>query len=231
MMTNKEFVERLTDVATKYKTLYVLGCFGAPLNASNKVRYTNNYPYNTGRAGMIAKASADTFGFDCVCLIKGILWGWYGDAGKVYGGANYASNGVPDISADGMITHCKGVSTNFSTIALGELVWMPGHVGVYIGDGLAVECTPAWENGVQITSCNCTKKGYNRRNWVKHGKLPYVKYVLESGEDIINELIHGKYKVQINEVSKAVRAVDNAKNHSTLHSLYWILYKLVNGNG
>jgi hypothetical protein len=39
-----------------------------------------------------------------------------------------------------------------------------------------VECTPKWENKVQITACNCTKAGYNRRDWVKHGKLPYVSY-------------------------------------------------------
>ena len=33
---------------------------------------------------------------------------------------------------------------------LGEMVWMDGHVGIYIGDGLAVECTPSWANKVQI---------------------------------------------------------------------------------
>ena len=230
MMTNTEFASRLIDVATKHKTLYVLGCIGAPLNSSNKERYTNNYPYNTGRAKMIQAASADTFGFDCVCLIKSMLWGWEGDIRKVYGGAKYVANGVPDIGADSIINVCKNISTNFSNITVGELVWMPGHVGVYIGNGLAVECTPAWKNGVQITACNCTKKGYNRRNWKKHGKLPYVKYVLESGEDIVAELISGK-GVQIHDVAKAVRAVNMAKNHPDFLSLYWILHKLVNGNG
>lgn len=48
---------------------------------------------------MINAASADTFGFDCVCLIKGVLWGWHGDKNAVYGGATYTSNGVPDIGA------------------------------------------------------------------------------------------------------------------------------------
>ena len=53
---------------------------------------------------------------------------------------------------------------------------MKGHIGIYVGDGLAVECTPAWKNCVQITACNCSKSGYQRRNWTKHGKLPYVTY-------------------------------------------------------
>ena len=229
-MTNKEFVQRITDVATKYKTLYVLGGIGSPLTAANKTRYINSYSYNKDRLQMIQSASSDTFAFDCVCLIKSILWGWNGNKSQVYGGAKYASNGVPDIGADEMITRCKNVSTNFNALTIGEIVWIKGHVGVYIGNGLVVECTPAWKNGVQITSCNCTISGYKRRNWTKHGKLPYITYNLESAEDIINELVHGKHKVKINEVTRAVKALDKVKNHPDLYSLYWILYKLVNGN-
>ena len=110
---------------------------------------------------------------------KGILWDRCGEKTKIYGGATYKANGVPDIGADTMITKCSDLSTDFSKIEVGESVWMKGHIGVYIGDGLAVECTPKWENDVQITACNCTKSGYNRRNWTKHGKLPYVTYVVE----------------------------------------------------
>ena len=83
---------------------------------------------------------------------------------------------MPDIGADSMIGVCKDVSTDFSKIEVGEAVWCKGHIGIYIGGGLAVECTPAWKNCVQITACNCTKSGYSRRNWTKHGKLPYVSY-------------------------------------------------------
>lgn len=81
MMTNKELAAKLIDVAKNYKTLYVMGCFGAPMTASNKKHYTQNHEYNRRpeRTAMINAASADTFGFDCVCLIKGILWGWKGD--------------------------------------------------------------------------------------------------------------------------------------------------------
>lgn len=181
MMKSTDFIAKLKDIATNYKTLYVMGCFGAPMTAANKKRYTNNHTYNkqAARTKMINAATADTFGFDCVCLIKGVLWGWSGDANKVYGGAGYAVNGVPDIGADTMITKCSDVSTDFSNIVPGEAVWMSGHIGVYIGDGLAVECTPKWANKVQITACNCSKAGYNRRNWTKHGKLPYIEYVSE----------------------------------------------------
>ena len=183
-MTNKEFVTKLKAAATNYKTLYVMGCFGAPMTDENKKRYTTNHTYNAqaNRAAMINAASADTFGFDCVCLIKGILWGWNGDTSKKYGGALYKSNGVPDVSANGMIEKCSGLSTDFSKIEIGEAVWLSGHIGVYIGDGLAVECTPAFKNKVQITAVRNigTKSGYSSRTWTKHGKLPYIEYVKES---------------------------------------------------
>ena len=176
--TGVQLAERMKDVAENYKTLYVMGCFGAPMNETNKARYCNNHQYNkkAARTKMIKAATADTFGFDCVCLIKGLLWGWNGDVSKIYGGAQYASNGVPDIGTEGMIAKCKGVSTDFTKIAVGECLWMKDHVGIYIGNGLAVECSPSWANKVQITACNRTIAGYKRRNWTKHGKLPWLEY-------------------------------------------------------
>lgn len=188
VMKASEFVKRLKDVAQNHKTLYVMGCFGAPLTGSNVTRYCTNHTYNKAadRTAMIkaaANQSPPVYGFDCVCLIKGILWGWNGNAAKTYGGASYAVNGVPDIGADTMITKCSGVTTDFSKIEVGEAVWCSGHIGVYIGDGLAVECTPRWKNNVQITAvANIGKKsGYNARTWTKHGKLPYIEYDVSSG--------------------------------------------------
>lgn len=184
--TAKELAARCKEIAQNYKTLYVLGCIGAPLNARNKDRYSSNLSYNrqTERTVKIKSASADTFGFDCVCLIKALLWGWNGDTSATYGGADYTSNGVPDIGADQMISVCDDVSTDFSSIQVGEAVWISGHIGVYIGGGLAVECTPKWKDGVQITAVHNigTKSGYNGRRWTKHGKIPYVTYEKEEAE-------------------------------------------------
>ena len=127
---------------------------------------------------MINAATADTFGFDCVNLIKGILWGWTGDKARTYGGAKYPTaadlkaGACPDIGADGMIAKCTGVSTTgWTSMVPGEAVWCKGHIGIYIGDGLAVECSPRWANRVQITAvAGCGKKaGYNTRTWTKHG--------------------------------------------------------------
>ena len=80
--------------------------------------------------------------------------------------------------ADQMIAKCKEVSTDFSKIQPGEVVWMSGHIGVYVGDGLAVEATHRWKDGVQRTAVHNigTIPGYNGRKWTKHGKLPWINY-------------------------------------------------------
>lgn len=191
VMKSTDFVNIAKDIATKYKTLYIMGCFGSPMNNTNKNRYCNNHSYNkqAARTNKIKAASADTFGFDCVCLIKGILWGWKGNTGATYGGAVYNSNGVPDKSADQIMSYCSGVSTNFNNIVPGEIVHMAGHVGVYIGDGLAVECTPIWKDGVQITAVgNIGKKsGYNTRTWVNHGKLNFIDYVTQTSNTVVKD--------------------------------------------
>ena len=202
-MTRTEYVNKLKDIVENYKTLYVLGCFGAPMTDYGKQRYTNNQAYNckpvatvipnhTGdrkniivmqptkegkiRREMIMNADENTFGFDCVCLFKGVLSGWCGDNTKKYGGAKYPFE-CPDMSANGLIQLCKDVSTDFSNIEIGECVWMEGHVGYYVGDGKVIECTPKWDNCVQYSNLgNIGNRTGNYRIWTKHGKIPYLDY-------------------------------------------------------
>lgn len=209
--TGKELATAAEAVARKHKTLYVMGCFGAPMTSRSKDRYTGNHSFNrqTERTVRIKSATEDTFGFDCVCFIKGLLWGWNGDKAKTYGGASYCSNGVPDINADQMIRACKEVSTDFSRIAIGEAVWMEGHIGIYIGNGLAVESTPRWADGVQVTAVHNigTKSGYNGRKWTKHGKLPYVTYTQEA-ETKPTETKKEGYTLELRNIKNGHRGED-----------------------
>lgn len=189
-MKNLDFINKAKDIALNYKTLYVMGGWGQPLNDRNKAYYINKNSYNkqTSRANKIKSASSDTFGFDCVCLIKGILWGWIGDKNKTNGGATYGANGVADKGADTMITspYSYDISANFSNIIPGEVVWMSGHIGIYIGNGLVVEASPKWQDKVQITALGNigSKKGYNSRTWTKHAKLKYIEYDYKEGEEM-----------------------------------------------
>lgn len=142
---------------------------------------------------------------DCSGLIKGILWG-YPDNGK------YASNGVPDTNANNMIaTCCTGVTSDMSKLRKGMVVWMSGHIGIYCGDGVVVESSPRWENGIQRTypaGCPVGNKHHlNQRKWTKCGYLKWIDY--SSTKDltqVAKDVINGKYgngKERIDKLTKA----------------------------
>lgn len=203
-MTNIEFVQRAKSILS-LNTLYVNGCWGAPMNAKNKTRYTNNTTYNkqTDRTMKILNASSDTFGFDCVGLIKGILWGFKGDASATYGGATYKLNNIPDLPEDTLIQLCKP-SSDFSKLEdIGTVVWMKGHIGIYIGDNLVIESSPKWTDGVQITSIanKGGKAGFNSRTWAKWGKLPYITYEDTEMVKQLDVLCNGK-RIKVDAINK-----------------------------
>ena len=188
-MKQSDFIAK-AKLAVGCDTLYVAGCFGAPMTDYNKKRYSKNDIYNQApnRQKLIQNATPDTFGFDCVCLIKGILWGWDAKDDMIYGGAAYKSNNVPDFTVSGMLDYCTEVSADFSNIQAGEVLWNPGHVGIYIGEGLAIECTSRWKDGVQITAvlnCGNHKNVMNSRTWQKHGKLQFIEYEEKKPELLI----------------------------------------------
>lgn len=178
MIKAADMVNKALNVANNVKTLYVLGGWGQELGTGTDPWCVKHYEYNQQekRIQKIHAASRKTYGFDCVCFLKGLMWGFGTDMNKTCGGAVYTSNGVPDIGADTMFSKCTEQSTDFTKIVPGEFCWMKGHIGIYVGDGLSVECTPNWKDGVQITACNCKKDGYPTRTWTKHGKSPYLDY-------------------------------------------------------
>ena len=105
---------------------------------------------------------------DCVGLIKGYLWSDTATSKPKY-------NSAQDVSANGMLSKCK-VSGTMGTMPdiPGILVFMPGHVGVYIGDGYVVEAR-GHEYGV-------VKTKLKNRPWRNWGKCPYISYITADGE-------------------------------------------------
>ena len=192
-MTAAALCAQALNIARNYKTSYMLGPWGWPANDKMITRATTNGSNAQTNKSWLSYANAikgKGFLFDCVGLIKGILWGWSGDLSRTYGGAGYACNGVPDYDAKKMIDCCREVSTDFSRIVPGEAVWMDGHIGIYVGGGVVVESTPKWSWGVQESTClNVAGKQLpgtvGSRRWTKHGKLPWVDYT--AAKDINEE--------------------------------------------
>lgn len=184
VMNSSEFIEKAVEIALNYKTTYGNGMFGFPLDTKAVSRAELNpasaWWYNETRKEKLKDLyERGYFGFDCVCLIKAILWGWNGDRNKDNGGAIYESNGVKDYSENYIISDvCTSTTDDFTKILPGEFLWKSGHCGIYIGNGLAVECSPGWDDGVQITAVANIgiKAAYHATTWTKHGKLPYIRY-------------------------------------------------------
>lgn len=118
---------------------------------------------------------------DCVGLIKGYFWTNGGE--KVLesiGKAtplfknSYASNGMPDKSANGLFSYAKSKGMEWGTIDTipeipGLAVRFEGHVGVYIGNGKVVE-----ERGFNY---GCVITNLKDRNWLHWYKIPGINYM------------------------------------------------------
>lgn len=166
-MTSLEFAEKAKAVAN-LKTMYAYGGIGQVASDMNKKGLATLYADNDRAAFWAFK---DGFYFDCICLVKSILWGFSGDLTKVYGGAKYLSNGVPDITVKQMFERCTEVCTDLSQVPIGAAVFYgTSHIGIYVGNNQVVQSNLYLDHdGVYI-------EPLNNISWTSWGKLPYVEY-------------------------------------------------------
>lgn len=248
IMTDSRFLEIIMQLVNS-KTLYCKGGIGQPLYKANQDRLINQYAYNKNRASQIRSKDKNTFAADCVGMVKTVLWGWNGNTGATYGGARYASNGVPDVTEGGMLNLCYDVSTDFSKIKPGEFVWLQGHCGVYIGDNLVAESTPKWKNGAQLSGINGRTYEGRSRNWTKHGKLPWIAYsgqvapvqqLKKTNEEIAQEVMQGRWgnyperKTRLENAGYSYREVqdivEKLRQSSVQNPLYTVEYTVKKGD-
>ena len=184
-MKDTVFIERLM-LAASQPSAYMWGTFGMKITESLINQKAKQYParYSDARKNHLKSLSSGLcWAWDCAGLIKGILWGWNSEAGFPYGGGVYSSNGVPDTNVNGLERNCSDLSSDFTSLIPGELLFMPDHVGVYIGDGQVIEATlGTYGDGVVYTKLA-------GRGWTHHGKLNYIEYT-EEEDDNLKTYIH-----------------------------------------
>lgn len=130
---------------------------------------------------------------DCNNLVKASIWGRC-ELPKNVGGYWYNPGryGLGDLTCKQMIDACADVSTDFSKLTPGELLYIHDtvdHVGVYVGDYVVegktfnvIESSPIWYSGIQSTYVDNKgrrirpKTGEQRGTWQKHGKMPWLDY-------------------------------------------------------
>jgi hypothetical protein len=186
-MTGEELASKCLDIISKYRTKYAKGTFGqcaTPAFLSSKAKqYPEWYtPKNApSRLDMLLALPDETRLFDCVGLIKAVVWG--------FPNVVYTSNGLRDMSDQTIWDKSLDKSTDFSNIQVGELLWMKGHVGVYIGNGRAIEATGAWEGKVMVTAVENIGKqeGLHSRKWTGHSKIHVITYSDKGNGSNLNE--------------------------------------------
>lgn len=197
-MNVNDFVTELKNLCND-KTVYMLGTIGQ--NVTNVLinSCAKRLPkfYTKTKINQLKGFCGKSYhAFDCCGMIKAVLWGYTVKNHT----CNYCSNGIPDCNETTLINdYCDNVSNDFSKIEIGECVWLPGHIGVYIGDGVVIECTPKWKNAVQYSIClnNSKRTDYPGRYWVKHGRLKclsgYMDKLPETNKDGQTLVIDGSW--------------------------------------
>lgn len=148
---------------------YVWGTFGQVLTRELFEAKLAQYPDAIGgHADFIRSNWVGGRTADCVGLIKGYSW-YNPETGSV----GYAINGMPDVDANQMFYNAaeKGPISTIPEI-LGLLVWMEGHIGIYIGDGHVVEAM-----GTRYGVVRTELAGRGWTNWCKN---PYINYIEET---------------------------------------------------
>lgn len=150
---------------------YVWGTYGPILTRSLFEMKLEQYPEDVGgyqeyiADNYIGKRTAD-----CVGLIKG--YSWYDPQTESF---DYAVNGMPDLSANQIYEFAseKGSIDTIPEIP-GLLVWMDGHVGIYIGNGEVIEAMG--------THYGVVRTQLSRRGWQAWAKVTGITYMEESEE-------------------------------------------------
>ena len=184
---------------------------------------TKNYPehYTSDRMSRYkADIAAHKVCADCVGLMKGYAWTNAGEnviesIGKESPTFTnkYGSNGMPDKSANGMFSYVKSKGLDWGNIdTLPEIpglgLHMDGHVGVYIGNGEAIE-----ERGFKY---GCVKTKIKDRKWLHWFKIPTIIYQNTENvpaAEILGEtsLKKGSKGTAVKELQKNLNIILNSK--------------------
>lgn len=211
MLTNKQLAE-FAKKKLGVKSAYMWGDFGRIITNATIAQKAAQYPdrYTATRQSVLKSyVGKNYYGCDCVGLYKWFLWTDNDTHAIRY-------NSSTDRGTEGMynVATEKGVIGTLSETP-GLILYMKGHVGVYIGNGECVECTlGSYGDGIVRTKVN-------GRGWTHWLKMPEITYETEPepqdfkiGDDVI---INGDLYASANAV-KASGTVSNKKTKITRYS-------------
>lgn len=216
-LTNKGLVEFAKQMlALGDDTLYVYGSFGRTLTESLINQKAIQYAYNFPRKSLykeIMDSKGTEYAFDCVGLIKAYYWNWKD------GKTDYKSS--QDKSANGMLSAAK-VKGKIATMpeVPGLLVHMSGHIGIYIGGGYVIECTPTTSFAKQSHGAGgVCKTKLTARKWTSWLECPFIDYIDDEPEEK-NETVTNVETYKLNTTVNIYMNAKNAKNRKSSKGKY-----------
>lgn len=204
MLTNLQLADFVVK-AYNAKWVYWYGTYGKKctksLYESKKKQYPSHYT-SSRTAKYMSQIEEGRWCADCIGLGKAFVW----SNGVFEGDAKYATNGMPDKSADGMYEYAKSKGLANGPISTlpetpGIAVRMSGHVGYYIGNGYVIE-----ERGFDY---GCVKTKLKDRKWLNWYELPGVTYVKTPAPEPIPEPVETNEVVKVTKGNYYVRTEPN----------------------
>ena len=172
-----EFVKSKLEVPT----IYMLGGFGRRLTQSHIDHRINNLKcvHTTNNRKRIQQGIG-SYAYDCVGIIKGYLW--EDSPGRVrYNEPKGSDQNTNMMYADNA---GRGLIRTMPELP-GLIVYMKGHVGVYIGNGEVVEATPAF-GAWGVTKTKLKDRPWT--HWIKYKFIEYIEPVVE--KPIVQEKLY-----------------------------------------
>lgn len=139
--------------------------------------------------------------FDCLGFVHCMVNGFCGNKEQLGGGAVMDEFVTNATEAQTLYNYCYDQSYNFTKLTAGELLYMDGHVGLYIGEcepfndgrifNVAECCYSSFGGGGMLTYVSPTGTRYNHKGgatagaWSAHAKFYRVDYKEEEVTPII----------------------------------------------
>lgn len=168
-MTNEELVQIAKDIYNNQATVYAKGGIGWLLTRNKLDSLIRQYPENKK---YISEKDLGKHVCDCSGMIVGMAYdGWTVNTNPVWTKAHdWNDQGLHDRLTD---------TCDPKDAIPGMCLWKQGHVGLYIGDGMAFDSN-AEKSGSGIHLRKVTDVA-----WTLAGKLPEIEYVTVKVGDVI----------------------------------------------
>ena len=173
-MNNIELVDRLMKIYNELPTVYAKGGIGWKLTDYRYNYLRNQYADNKK---YLTPDTKGKYACDCSGMIVGAAYdGWYVGHEPTW----QSSHDWNDADLHEKMTD----KVKPQNAILGMCLWKKGHVGLYVGNGMSLDCNydSATSNGIHL-------RKIEEVGWTEAGKLPEIQYVTPKVGDVVPMVI------------------------------------------